>query len=91
MAAVQAYAKLQGEAFEYFVQTLSLTLGRRVVGRDPVDVDLGTSRSISRVHARIQYDFATRQFVILPLGKNGIVVDDVTYPQNCDPVPLKSK
>lgn len=88
---VQAYAKLQGESFVYYVQSLSLTLGRGVAGREKVDVDLGTSRSISRVHARIEYDFPLRQFVITPLGKNGIVIDGVPFSQHHSPIPLKSK
>jgi hypothetical protein len=88
---VQAFAKLQGESFVYYVQSLSLTLGRAVAGREPVDVDLGPSRSISRVHARIDYDFQLRQFVITPLGKNGIVIDGFPYSKNHTAIPLKSK
>ena len=90
-AAVQAYAKLQGESFVYFIRTLTLTLGRRVPGSENVDVDLGPSRNISRVHARIEYDFQTRQFMITPLGKNGITVNGVVYPPKHFPIPLKTR
>ena len=76
---IQAYAKLQGENFVYYVQTLQLTLGRRVEGFNDVHVDLGPSRTISRQHARINYDFPLRQFMLEPLGKNGVVVDGRHY------------
>lgn len=88
---IQAYAKLQGENFVYYVQTLSVTLGRRVAGSgDDVDVDLGSGRTISRRHARIEYDFTLRQFVLLPLSKNGVHVNGVLYRVN-DRVPLETK
>lgn len=48
-------------------------------------------RNISRVHARIEYDFQTRQFMITPLGKNGIVVNNITYPAKHFPIPLKTR
>ncbi len=65
-ALVQAYAKLQGRDFVYYVRSLSVVLGRRVsAASDTVsaasdtgaraegaDVDLGPSRAISRRHAR---------------------------------------
>ena len=51
-ALVQAYAKLQGENFVYYVRSLSVVLGRRVAGCDDVDVDLGPYKTISRQHAR---------------------------------------
>ena len=90
-APIQAYAKLQGENFVYYIRTLALTLGRRVPGSETVDVDLGPSRNISRVHARIEYDFQSRQFTICPLGKNGITVNGVAYPPQHMPVPLKTR
>ncbi len=88
---VQAYCKLQGENFQYYVQTLAVTLGRRVAGiSDDVDVDLGPGRTISRRHARIEYDFPSRQFVLLPLSKNGVHVNGVLY-RHGDRVPLETK
>lgn len=90
-SSVPAYAKLQGENFVYFIRTLSLTLGRRAPGMEGVDVDLGPSKNISRIHARIDYDFVSRQFKISPLGKNGIVVNGVDYPVGHFPIPLSSR
>lgn len=87
-----AYAKLQGENFVYYVRTLSVVLGRRVAGcDDQVDVDLGPSKTISRRHALIAYDFGSRRFVVSPLGKNGITVDGTFYEQGHPPVPLETK
>ncbi len=90
-APVQAYAKLQGENFVYYVQTLTITLGRRVAGSEDVDVDLGNGRTISRRHARIQYDWQTRKFHLSPLGKNGVHVNGELYTPGCPPVPLETR
>lgn len=88
---VQAYAKLQGENFLYYVQTLSIVLGRRVVGYEDVDVDLGQSKTISRRHARIDYDFNSRQFKLSPLGKNGVIVNGILYQSTAPPIPMESR
>lgn len=86
-----AYAKLQGDTFTYYIRTLSLTLGRRAPGIAGVDVDLGPYKNISRTHARIDYDFDSRQFCISPLGKNGVIVNGTVYPPNHPPIPLTSR
>ena len=103
----QAYAKLHGESFVYYMRTLSslapsagviamlialVTLGRRGGEGDDVDVDLGSSnKSISRLHARIVYDFTTRSFHLFSLGKNGVTVNGAHHPPNSDPVELETK
>jgi hypothetical protein len=87
---IRAYAKLQGESFVYYVQTLKITLGRRVQGFSDVDVDLGPSRTISRVHARIMFDFDSRKFVLYPLGKNGVTVNGENFKPGTE-IPLETK
>eukprot|EP00730_Choanoeca_flexa_P006791 TRINITY_DN12225_c5_g2_i1.p1 TRINITY_DN12225_c5_g2~~TRINITY_DN12225_c5_g2_i1.p1 ORF type:complete len:446 (+),score=30.81 TRINITY_DN12225_c5_g2_i1:158-1495(+) len=87
---IQAYAKLQGENFVYYVQTLELTLGRRVDGYTDVQVDLGPSRTISRQHAKIVYDFTSRRFMLHPLGKNGVAVNGHHYKPGAV-IPLETK
>eukprot|EP00056_Hartaetosiga_gracilis_P006573 m.97887 g.97887 ORF g.97887 m.97887 type:complete len:377 (+) comp12505_c2_seq14:327-1457(+) len=75
---VRAYAKLQGSNFAYFMQTLSITLGRytAAVGNErTVDVDLGDSMTISRIHARIEYDNTQGTFMLHSEGKNGLYVN----------------
>ncbi|CAA6659888.1 unnamed protein product [Spirodela intermedia] len=60
------FAKLQGEDFEYYMQTYSILLGRNSK-KSTVDVDLaslGGGMNISRVHARIFYDFPRRRFAL---------------------------
>jgi len=87
---IQAYAKLQGENFVYYVQTLELMLGRRVEGYTDVQVDLGPSRTISRQHAKIVYEFQSRRFMLHPLGKNGVVVNGQHYTPGAV-IPLDTK
>eukprot|EP01137_Pigoraptor_chileana_P002260 Opistho-2@40847 len=88
---VLAYAKLQGEDFVYYVQTLGITIGRKTQKTDDVDVDLGNSKQLSRRHARIEYNFTTRHFELKCLGKNGVVVDGVTVTPSAPPIPLSSR
>ncbi|KAI8614016.1 hypothetical protein BC830DRAFT_417131 [Chytriomyces sp. MP71] len=45
---VQAYAKIEGRDFTYFVRKLTITLGRKIAQDDGVDVHLGSVKSISR-------------------------------------------
>ncbi|CAO3587649.1 unnamed protein product [Absidia cylindrospora] len=76
---VQAYAKLEGESFCYYIRTLQVTLGRKVKRRDKadkVDIPLGNTKLVSRQHARLFYNFTTQQFEIMVIGKNGAFVND---------------
>ena len=88
---LSAFPLAQGENFVYYIQTLSVTLGRKVAGSEDVDVDLGASKSISRVHARIQFDFNTRYFMLSPLGKNGVLIDGILRAKGSGPYPLETK
>ncbi|EOA31054.1 hypothetical protein CARUB_v10014205mg [Capsella rubella] len=75
------FAKLQGEDFEYFMQSYSIMLGRNSK-KSTVDVDLsslGGGMNISRNHARIFYDFTRRRFSLEVLGKNGCFVEGVLH------------
>ena len=42
-----------------------------------VDVDLGPLKSVSRLHARIEYDEEEERFVLVVVGRNGAWVDGV--------------
>lgn len=87
------FAKLQGEDFEYYMQTYSIVLGRSSKHAD-VDVDLaslGGGMSISRRHARIFYDFARRRFALEVFGKNGCFVEGVLHVPGNPPVKLDSQ
>ncbi|XP_021901063.1 transcriptional activator FHA1-like isoform X2 [Carica papaya] len=87
------FAKLQGEDFEYYMQTYSIMLGRNSK-KSTVDVDLsslGGGMNISRHHARIFYDFTRRRFALEVLGKNGCLVEGVLHLPGNSPVKLDSQ
>ncbi|KAJ8558263.1 hypothetical protein K7X08_005029 [Anisodus acutangulus] len=87
------FAKLQGEDFEYYMQTYSIILGRNSK-KSTVDVDLsslGGGMNISRHHARIFYDFQRRRFALEVLGKNGCFVEGVLHLPGNLPVKLDSQ
>ena len=73
---ISAYAKLEFDHFCFYIQTLALTVGRKAKRDDNVDVHLGMSKSISRQHARIYYQFIATTWEIEVLGKNGAFVND---------------
>ncbi|XAR58744.1 hypothetical protein NMG60_11014267 [Bertholletia excelsa] len=87
------FAKLQGEDFEYYMQSYSIVLGRNSK-KSTVDVDLsslGGGMNISRHHARIFYDFQRRRFALEVLGKNGCFVEGVLHLPGNPPVKLDSQ
>ncbi|CAN6362920.1 unnamed protein product [Urochloa humidicola] len=100
------FAKLQGECFEYYMQTYSIILGRHsrrggsntapapAEPDDGVDVDLGAlggGMNVSRRHARIFYDFPRRRFALEVLGKNGCLVEGVHHLPGSPHVKLDSQ
>ncbi|KAL9539155.1 hypothetical protein MBANPS3_010434 [Mucor bainieri] len=89
-APVQAYAKLEGEDFCYYIRTLQVTLGRKVKNPDSVDIPLGNIKSVSRQHARLFYNFATQRFELVIFGKNGAFVNEQFVEQGAT-VPLENK
>ncbi|KAI0036013.1 hypothetical protein K488DRAFT_82452 [Vararia minispora EC-137] len=80
---ISAYYSLVFPKFTYYLQTLSVTIGRRCIPSSAqgssdspqVDVDLGPLKSVSRLHARIEYDDDEERFVLAVLGRNGAWVD----------------
>jgi hypothetical protein len=91
-AKISAYYSLVFPNITFFLQTLSVTIGRRclpptsasLTGTDgppsaqsPVDVDLGPLKSVSRLHARIEYEEEEARFVLVVVGRNGAWVDGV--------------
>lgn len=102
---VQAYAKLQGPGWSYYVQKLSVSLGRneettQVGGIDKsstdatsgiLDVHLSDSDEVSRRHLRIDYNFNTQQWELSCFGRLGVIVDGVEHPTFCRPIPLEAR
>lgn len=79
---VQAYAKLAGSVWTYYVQNIEVVIGRTSDPNSPqerVDIDLGPAKVVSRRHASIQYNTKLRHWEIHILGRNGVRVDRVHY------------
>lgn len=87
---VQAYAKLEGDDFCYYIRTLQVTLGRKVKKPDNVDIPLGNTKSVSRQHARLFYNFTTQRFEMMVFGKNGAFVNE-RFIEKGVTVPLENK
>ncbi|KAI9027293.1 fork head domain-containing protein [Phycomyces nitens] len=78
----QAYAKLEGDDLCHYIRTLKVTLGRKASQPDKVDISLGNTKSVSRQHALINYNFETKMFEMTVLGKNGAFVNDQFIEKN---------
>jgi forkhead box protein K len=85
---ISAYYSLVFPHFTFYIQTLSVTIGRRCAPNliaatsstaEPatVDVDLGALKSVSRLHAKIEFDQEEDRFVLVVIGRNGAWVDGV--------------
>lgn len=92
-------------SFTYYVTTLSCTIGRRssptASSDNPfaistpaagvhVDIDLGQLKSVSRLHARIEYDEDAESFVMCVLGRNGAWIDGV-WAKSGSRIPLSTR
>ncbi|CAH1794362.1 unnamed protein product [Owenia fusiformis] len=69
-----AIARLEGKDFEYLMRQSRITVGRNSSKGD-VDVNMGHSSFISRVHFEIYFD--NMNFFMKCNGKNGVFVDGV--------------
>ena len=83
---ISAYYSLVFPHYTFYIQTLSITIGRRCAPNaatsstappSQVDVDLGALKSVSRLHAKIEYDQDEDRFVLIVIGRNGAWVDGV--------------
>lgn len=82
---ISAYYSLVFPNFTYYIQTLNVIIGRRCVPNTAassseipqVDVDLGSLKSVSRLHAKIEYEEDEERFVLHVMGRNGAWVDGV--------------
>ena len=84
-AKISAYYSLVFPNFTYYLQTLNVTIGRRCIPANTasssdnpqVDVDLGPLKSVSRLHAKIEYEEEEERFILIVIGRNGAWVDGV--------------
>jgi FHA domain len=87
---ITAYATLEFNGHVFYIESLSVVLGRRVSEQDKIDVDLGSQKNISRQHARIAFNFAWDRFEIEVLGLIGLWIDGV-FRQKGSVVPLEDE
>lgn len=75
------YAQLRSRKEKIYIKKLAITLGRHSIlkkkgtRQDHADINLGCSKNISRLHAKIAYNFQKKLFQIESCHKNGLLVD----------------
>jgi hypothetical protein len=84
------FAKLVGPDVELYMRKYELTIGRKSKST-ALDVVLGDNMNISRLHAKINYNFQTARFELTVLGKNGVTVKGTLHTPNSAPVVLQSQ
>ncbi|KAK5960100.1 forkhead family transcription factor FKH2 PWA37_002592 [Arxiozyma heterogenica] len=87
---VQAYAKISGKDWTYYVKNLEISIGRDTESKfdvlpdlnsnlthDPnkVDIDLGPAKVVSRKHAIIKYNIQQGYWELHVIGRNGAKVN----------------
>jgi hypothetical protein len=86
-----AYAVLQAAEWSIYL-TNFITYFGRTTPKHPVDVDLQDDSTISRRHAKIEYNFEEKRFEISALGKNPVIINGkITLRRYDEPLPLTSK
>ena len=68
------FAKLKGKNFEFYMTKRKVVIGRNSKLGD-VDLNMGSTRFISRRHLEIVLD--RNFFYFMCRGKNGVFVDDI--------------
>lgn len=86
---VQAYAKIAGTDWTFYVKSLAVSIGRNTdvpIGSQQVssaaliDIDLGPAKVVSRQHANINYNLDLRCWELKVLGRNGARIDGQKVP-----------
>ena len=78
---VQAFAKISGRKWTYFVTEVKIVFGRQSEDvkegdAEKVHIDLGPNKMISRLHAELFYDQETEDWQISVHGRNGVRVNE---------------
>ena len=86
---IQAYAKLAGANWTFYIKKLGVLLGREpdassnsTANSQPVDLNLGPSKAVSRKHASIEYNLQTRVWELIVHGRNGVRIDGSYLKEN---------
>ncbi|KAM9935462.1 hypothetical protein OXX80_004967, partial [Metschnikowia pulcherrima] len=81
---IQAYAKIAGRDWTYYVKTLAVSIGRNTdvqpQSGSSVHIDLGPAKVVSRQHAQIKYNPELRCWELIVSGRNGARVDGAKMP-----------
>lgn len=85
---VQAYAKIAGRDWTYYVRTLAISIGRNTennptnapASQQTVNIDLGPAKVVSRQHAAIKYNMDLKCWELTVLGRNGARIDGNKVP-----------
>lgn len=89
---VQAYAKISGSNWTFYVKSLAISIGRNTDNNQNtsgfVDIDLGPAKVVSRQHATITYNLDLRCWELKILGRNGAKVDGQKVSLDSTPTPL---
>ncbi|CAI4064418.1 forkhead family transcription factor FKH1 SKDI_09G0390 [Saccharomyces kudriavzevii IFO 1802] len=83
---VNAYAKIAGCDWTYYVQKLEVTIGRNTdnlslnnvsgaVAKKNIDIDLGPAKIVSRKHAAIRFNLESGSWELQIFGRNGAKVN----------------
>ncbi|KAI2792736.1 hypothetical protein POX_b02778 [Penicillium oxalicum] len=88
---IQAYAKIAGRNWTYYVKTLHVNIvqprGYRGRALPEVHVDLGPSKFVSRLHAEIFYDGEeTPAWHIRVNGRNGVRLNNMILKRGADAI-----
>ncbi|EGW31300.1 uncharacterized protein SPAPADRAFT_141274 [Spathaspora passalidarum NRRL Y-27907] len=95
---VQAYAKIAGADWTYYVKSLAISIGRNTdvvaaaaaasatsnSNTSYVDIDLGPAKVVSRQHATITYNLDLQCWQLKVLGRNGAKIDGNKINPNTD-------
>lgn len=75
---VKAYAKIAAHDWTYYITKLEVNIGRASdppSDEDSVHIDLGPSKTISRLHAIISFNSKEEQWYFQVKGRNGAKID----------------
>ena len=89
---ITAYAKICGREWTYYVREPRITFGRepdkndesKNESSDPVDVDLGPSKTVSRKHAQLYFHTTEGKWHVVVFGRNGVKLNDGQMKKNED-------
>lgn len=86
---VQAYAKIAGRDWTFYVRTLAISIGRNTdmipapistPNPQQANIDLGPAKVVSRQHAAIKYNMDSKCWELQVLGRNGARIDGNKVP-----------